>query len=266
MPDTHPLPALFIGHGNPMNALSDNVNSQTWRGLVADLEPAPRAVLVISAHWLTRGVAVTAMPRPRTLHDLTGFPAALNEFQYPAPGDPGLAATIADLLAPQQVALDADWGLDHGAWSVLTHLFPAAGIPVLQLSLDIGKTAAEHYAMALNLRPLRDRGVLILGSGNVVHNLSRMDWPHPDSAHDWASRFNERIRHHLLERDHLGLFELDDAEARLAAPTPEHYWPLLYVAAQQGPDEAMALFNDRIEYGAIGMLCCRVGSPPHTHA
>jgi 4,5-DOPA dioxygenase extradiol len=260
MPASHPTPALFIGHGNPMNALQSNADSQAWRAMVAGL-PRPRAVLAISAHWLTRGVAVTAMQQPRTIHDFAGFPAALNEFQYPARGDPQLAAEIAALLAPQKVALDADWGLDHGAWSVLTHLFPAADIPVLQLSLDASKTPAEHYAMAIKLRPLRDTGVLILGSGNVVHNLRRMDWNQPEGAFDWATRFNARIRQSLLDRDHAALFDLSSDDARLAVPTPEHYWPLLYIAAQQLPDEALQLFNDRIEYGAIGMLSFRVGFP-----
>ena len=254
------LPALFIGHGNPMNALSINTNSLAWRDKLVDL-PRPRAVLVISAHWLTRGVAVTAMAQPQTLHDFSGFPSTLNEFQYPAPGAPELATTIAALLAPEQVTLDSEWGLDHGAWSVLTHLFPAADIPVLQLSLDIGKSAAEHYELAKKLRPLRDLGVLILGSGNIVHNLRRMNWQQPDSAYDWATRFNARIQHSLLERDHAALFDLADDDAKLAVPTPEHYWPLLYIAAQQTADENLELFNDRTEYGAIGMLCCQVGSP-----
>jgi 4,5-DOPA dioxygenase extradiol len=253
------LPALFIGHGNPMIALSLNANSLAWRDKLGDL-PRPSAVLVISAHWLTRGVAVTAMAQPPTLHDFAGFPAALNEFRYPAPGAPELAKTLAALLAPEQVSLDSEWGLDHGAWSVLTHLFPAADIPVLQLSLDIAKSAAEHYELAKKLRPLRDQGVLILASGNIVHNLRRMNWQQPDSAYDWATRFNTRIQHSLRERVHAALFDLADDDAKLAVPTPEHYWPLLYIAAQQTANENLELFNDRTEYGAIGMLCCQVGS------
>ena len=229
------FPALFIGHGNPMNALSINANSQAWRDKLIDL-PRPRAVLVISAHWLTHGIAVTAMAQPQTLHDFAGFPAALNQFQYSAPGDPELATTIATLLTPEKVTLDTEWGLDHGAWSVLTHLFPAADIPVLQLSLEIGKSAAEHYELATKLRPLRDLGVLILGSGNIVHNLRRMNWQQPDAAFDWATRFNARIQHSLQDRDHAALFDLTDEDAKLAVPTPEHYWPLLYIAAQQTAD------------------------------
>jgi 4,5-DOPA dioxygenase extradiol len=256
----HPIPALFIGHGNPMNALTDNANSQAWHDKLVDL-PRPRAILVISAHWLTRGVAVTAMAQPQTLHDFAGFPAALNAIRYPAPGAPDLAKSLAALLAPEQVKLDSEWGLDHGAWTVLTHLYPAADIPVLQLSLDTAKSAAEHYELAKKLRPLRDQGVLILGSGNIVHNLRRMNWQQPDSAYDWATRFNARIQHSLQERDHAALFDLTDDDAKLAVPTPEHYWPLLYIAAQQAADENVELFNDRTEYGAIGMLCCQVGSP-----
>lgn len=258
-----PAPALFIGHGNPMNALQTNANSQSWRAMAAEL-PHPRGILVISAHWLTRGVAVTAMAQPETIHDFSGFPAALREFQYPAPGDPQLAAEIAALLAPETVTLDTEWGLDHGAWSVLAHLFPAAGIPVLQLSLDASRTAAEHYELATRLRPLRDAGVLILGSGNVVHNLRRMDWNHPDSAFDWATRFNDTVRQSLLDGDHASLTNLASDDAKLAAPTPEHYWPLLYVAAQQRPGDALHLFNDRIEYGSIGMVSCQVGAQPKT--
>lgn len=254
------FPALFIGHGNPINALSVNANSQAWRDQLIDL-PRPRAVLVISAHWLTRGIAVTAMAQPQTLHDFAGFPAALNEFQYPAPGDPELATAIAALLAPEKVTLDHEWGLDHGAWSVLTHLFPAADIPVLQLSLAIGKSAVEHYVLATKLRLLRDLGVLILGSGNIVHNLRRINWQQPEAAYDWATRFNARIQQCLLEHDHAALFDLADDDAKLAVPTPEHYWPLLYIAAQQTADENLELFNHRTEYGAISMLCCQVGSP-----
>ncbi len=265
MPATTPTPALFIGHGNPMHALGSNANSQAWQAMLAG-QPAPRAVLVVSAHWQTRGVAITAAAQPETLHDFSGFPAALHEFSYPARGDPELAAEVAALLAPQQVVLETARGLDHGAWSVLTHLFPAADIPVLQLSLDVTKTPAEHYAMALALRPLRTAGVLILGSGNVVHNLRAMDWNQPEGAFDWATRFNDSLRQSLLERDHATLFELTGDDARRAVPTPEHYWPLLYIAAQQFPDEPLQLFNDRIEYGAIGMLCCRIGPAPEARA
>ncbi|MBK6742940.1 MAG: 4,5-DOPA dioxygenase extradiol [Hydrogenophilales bacterium] len=258
---TPTLPALFIGHGNPMHALQDNAITQAWHGAVAGL-PRPRAILVISAHWLTRGTAVTAMAHPETLHDFEGFPRQLAEFDYPAPGDPALAQEIADLLGASSVALDLDWGLDHGAWSVLAHLYPRADIPVVQLSLDVTRRAAEHYALGRTLRPLRAAGVLVVGSGNVIHNLGLMDWRHPDSATDWARRFNDRLRDQLELADHNGLLELDSADAHLAVPTPEHYWPLLYIAALADAGETPAFFNDRIEYGSIGMLSFRIGAQP----
>ncbi len=244
-----------------MNTLERNLDSQVWREIGEGL-PRPRAILAISAHWQTRGVAVTAMDKPETIHDFAGFPPELYAFQYPAPGDPGLASRVAERLAPIPVALDADWGLDHGAWSVLAHLFPAADIPVVQLSLDAGRSAAGHLDLAARLAPLREEGVLILGSGNTVHNLRRMDWHRPESAHDWAERFDARVRSALRAADAAALARLvseGDADAQLAVPTPEHYLPLLYVAALARPDDTIQLFNERIEYGAIGMLGCRIG-------
>ncbi len=257
------MPALFIGHGNPMNAVEDNANSKLWREIAARL-PEPRAILAISAHWQTSGVAVTAMAQPETIHDFGGFPRELFEFQYPAPGDPQLAERVKNLLAPISVAADQDWGLDHGAWSVLAHLFPEADIPVVQLSLDGTRPPAWHYDLAIRLRSLRDEGVLILGSGNVVHNLGRMDWSRPEAAFDWADRFDAKVRQALLDGDHTSLVSLVSGssmteDARLAVPTLEHYLPMLYVAAQRREDEPVELFNDRIEYGSIGMLSCRVG-------
>jgi 4,5-DOPA dioxygenase extradiol len=255
------MPVLFIGHGNPMNAINDNANARVWRDIGA-VVPTPRAILVISAHWQTSGVAVGAMSRPETLHDFYGFPRALAEFDYPAPGDPELARRIADCLAPEPVAMDFGWGLDHGAWSILAHLRPNADIPVLQLSLDRNRSAAEHYRLAAGLAPLRREGVLILGSGNIVHNLGMMNWRQPEAAFDWAQRFEDRIQACLVAGDHDGLLALDDTDARLAVPTPEHYLPLLYIAALREPGEAIAFANERIEYGAIGMLCALVGMPP----
>jgi 4,5-DOPA dioxygenase extradiol len=257
------LPALFIGHGNPMNALGENANSLAWKTLAADL-PRPRVILAISAHWVTAGVAVTAMSQPETIHDFYGFPRRLAEFRYPAPGDPELARRVASLLTPTAVTLDSEWGLDHGTWSVLAHLYPEADIPVVQLSLNGREGAAWHLELARRLRPLRDEGVLILGSGNVVHNLGRMDWDRPDFAHDWASRFNDATRK-TLEAGDLGTLATyafpDDSlpDARLAVPTPEHYLPLLYIAALRDGNEPLSFFNDRIEYGAIGMMGVKVG-------
>lgn len=260
---SHTMPALFVGHGNPMNALDDNANTRAWNALAAEL-PRPRAVLAISAHWVTPGLAVTAMAEPETIHDFYGFPRRLAEVSYPAPGDPALAARVADLLAPEPVALDTEWGLDHGAWSVLVHLYPGADVPVVQLSLDGRLGADGHLALARRLRPLRDEGVLVLGSGNVVHNLGRMDWHRPEAAFDWAERFNAATKEALLagDLDRLAGFAFPDesmADARLAVPTAEHYLPLLYIAALRDAGERLAFFNDRMEYGAIGMLGLRVG-------
>jgi len=199
------------------------------------------------------------MAHPETLHDFHGFPRALAEFDYPAPGDPGLAAEIAARLAPEPVVLDQAWGLDHGAWSLLAHLYPGADIPVLQLSLDGRRPPAWHLALAARLRPLRAAGVLVLGSGNVVHNLARMDWRHPDAGYDWAMRFNARIRTALAAGDLAALLRLDDADAALSVPTPEHYLPLLYIAALAAPDEPPEFINDALCYGGIGMLGCAYG-------
>ncbi len=246
-----------------MNALEDNVNSRAWHALRTDL-PRPRAILAISAHWMTEGTAVTAMAEPETIHDFYGFPQKLAEFQYPAPGDPELARRAVSLLAPEPVRLDLEWGLDHGVWSVLAHLYPEADIPVVQLSLNGRQGAAWHLDLARRLRPLRDEGVLILGSGNVVHNLRRMDWGRPDASHDWATRFNTATREALQagDLDTLAALAFPDEtqpDAVLAVPTPEHYLPLLYIAALRDRNEPLALFNDRIEYGTIGMMSVIVG-------
>jgi 4,5-DOPA dioxygenase extradiol len=257
------MPTLFVGHGTPMNTLERNVNSDAWRRIAADL-PRPEAILAISAHWYAPGLAVTATDQPATLHDFSGFPRELFEFRYPAPGDPALAERVRELLAPLPVASDLEWGLDHGTWSVLAHLYPGADIPVVHLSLDSTQPPAWHADLARRLAPLRDEGVLILGSGNVVHNLRRMDLARPESVFGWAEHFSAEVRQALLAGNLAALVdcvseEVPREEVRLAVPTPEHYLPLLYVMAQQREDDAIRLFNDRIEYGSIGMLCCRVG-------
>ena len=254
------LPAIFLGHGSPMNTLTHNRYSAAWRAIGAAL-PRPKAILAVSAHWLRRGSAVTAMDRPPTIHDFAGFPTELFEVQYPAPGDPALAARVRELLAPVDVELDRSWGLDHGSWSVLAHLFPAADVPVVQLSLDATRPPSYHYALARRLAPLRTEGVLILASGNVVHNLRAMRWGEEAAPYEWARRFNEAVRAAVVRGDHDALIDYLrlDADAHLSVPTPEHYLPLLYVAAQQHPQEALTLPVDGIEYGSIGMLSVAVG-------
>jgi len=256
------MPAVFIGHGSPMNTLERNRYTDAWQRIGASM-PKPKAILCVSAHWMTRGTAVTAMDRPRTIHDFGGFPQELFEFQYPAPGSPRLAARVRDLLAPVNVQLDQSWGLDHGSWSVLAHLFPDANLPVVQLSLDAALEPSAHYALAARLAPLRDEGVLIVGSGNVVHNLGRILWAEDATPYDWAQRFNETVRARLAAREHQLLINYlafgDDA--RLSVPTSEHYLPLLYVLALQTADETITLPIDGIEHGSIGMLTAIVGPP-----
>ena len=256
------MPAVFFGHGSPMNALEQNRYTEAWRRIGASM-PKPEAILCVSAHWYIRGTAVTAMDRPRTIHDFGGFPRELFEAQYPAPGSPALAARVRDLLAPVDVRLDQTWGLDHGAWSVLLHAFPKADVPVVQLSLDASKSAHFHYELAARLTPLRDEGVLIVGSGNVVHNLDVIHWAEDAPPFAWAARFNDKLRAHLEAREHQPLIEFETfgEDGRLSIPTPEHYLPLLYVIAQQQQDEAILFPVDGIELGSIGMLTTLIGTP-----
>jgi 4,5-DOPA dioxygenase extradiol len=261
MASTARMPAVFFGHGSPMNALEQNRYTETWRHIGASL-PVPKAILCVSAHWYIRGTAVTAMDRPRTIHDFGGFPQELFEAQYPAPGSPALAARVRELLAPVSVQLDQTWGLDHGAWSVLAHVYPDANVPVVQLSLDASQPPQYHYDLGARLAPLRDEGVLIVGSGNVVHNLGRIQWAEDARPYDWATRFNEKARAHLAAREHQPLIDYLslDGDARLSVPTPEHYLPLLYVIASQTSNETASLPVDGIEYGSIGMLTTVVGT------
>lgn len=253
------MPALFVGHGSPMNALQRNRYTEAWRRLGASVPP-PRAVLCVSAHWYGRGTRVTAMAKPRTIHDFGGFPRELYEVQYPAPGDPALAGEIRELLAPLEVELDGSWGLDHGAWSVLVHLFPAADVPVVQLSLDGTQPAAFHYELGGRLAPLRDRGVLVVGSGNVVHNLQVYGRRPGVEPFDWAVRFEAEVRRLLDAGEHRPLiaYQTLGADARLAVPTPEHYLPLLYVIGPAG-GEPVSYPADGIEGGSISMLSVRIG-------
>ena len=254
------MPVIFFGHGSPMNTLASNQYTEAWRELGAGVR-RPKAILAISAHWVTRGTAVTAMAKPKTINDFGGFPQALFDVQYPARGEPALAARVRDLLAPVDVQLDQSWGLDHGTWSVLAHAFPAADVPVVQLSMDGTKPARYHYELGKHLAPLRDDGVLIVGSGNVVHNLMLMQRGTGVRAFDWAKRFNERVRDALSAGDHLALIEFDrlGEDARLSVPTPEHYLPLLYIAALQTEGETMTFTVDGYEAGSLGMLSAVAG-------
>jgi len=256
-------PAIFLAHGNPLNAVVETVYARSWEDLGQSLS-RPHAILVISAHWYLNGVAVTAMAAPRTIHDFGGFPLELYAVQYPAPGSPALAEEIASRLAPLPVRLDQDWGLDHGAWSVLCRLFPSAEIPVVQLSIDRRESGPFHYELGRRLAPLREEGVLILGSGNLVHNLAAYRWGQPDGPpEEWAVRFEERVRRSIVERDPLPLIEWETLgeEARLAIPTPEHYLPLLYVIGASQPSDQIDFPIAGVEGGTISMLSVRYAPP-----
>jgi 4,5-DOPA dioxygenase extradiol len=255
------MPAVFFGHGNPLNALEDNAYTRAWRALGARL-PRPAAVLAVSAHWYLPGTRVTAMPQPRTIHDFGGFPPELYRVRYPAPGDPALAQRVRALLAPTPVGLDHEWGLDHGTWSVLCHVFPEADVPVVQLSIDETQPPSFHYALGKRLAPLRDEGVLIVGSGNVVHNLHAYSWGrHPVEPFDWAVRFEDVVRQCLGSGDHgpLVAYESLGGDALLSVPTPEHYLPLLYVIALARPGEPVTFPTEGVDGGSVSMLSVQVG-------
>jgi len=254
------MPAIFFGHGNPMNALATNAWTQGWAAFGRSIA-RPRAVLCISAHWYLSGSLVTAMERPPTIHDFGGFPRELHEVDYAAPGDPELAKRIQILLSPVTVGLDENWGLDHGTWSVLRHVFPEADVPIVQLSLDETKPASFHYDLARQLSSLRDEGVLIVGSGNLVHNLHTYSWGRrPVEPFDWGVRFEQRARDLIATREHASLinYEALGPDAMLAIPTPEHYLPLLYVLAQQQQGETTTFPVAGFDGGSISMLSVRV--------
>ena len=251
----HRQPAVFIGHGSPMYALEPNRHTDAWAALGKRIHK-PDAILVISAHWLTRGVWLTAMPQPKTIHDFGGFPEALFQIQYLAPGSPALAQRVQSLLKQAVVLEEHEWGIDHGAWSVLRYLYPHADVPVVQLSLDGSLRAEEHYTLAKQLAPLRDDNILILGSGNIVHNLRLIDWG-PDAVPlPWATEFNQFFKSQILAQQHLPLLDWQGAgdAARLSIPTPEHYWPALYPLALQDSGERVEIITNGIEMGSISML------------
>lgn len=256
-----PMPAIFFGHGNPMNALQSNAWTAGWAA-IGEALPRPRAVLCVSAHWYLPATLVTAMARPRTIYDFGGFPRELYEVEYPAPGDPEFARRLRDLLDPVSAGLDNQWGLDHGTWSVLLHLFPEADIPVVQLSIDETQPAIFHYEVGKRLSPLRDEGVLVIGSGNLVHNLHTYAWGrHKVEPFDWAVRFETRARELLLAGDDAQLinYERLGSDARLSAPTPDHYLPLLYVIALRREGETMSFPVEGFDGGSISMLTIQVG-------
>ena len=253
------MPAIFIGHGSPMNAISVNRYTQAWTAW-ARRSPRPRAILSISAHWFTRGTGVTAGSNPKTIHDFGGFPQELFDVQYPAPGDPALAAEVKTLLRPLEVQLDHTWGLDHGTWQVAVHLFPQADVPVVQLSIDATQAARFHYELGQRLAPLRDTGVLILGSGNVVHNLGALVRRDAAPPIDWATRFSDFVRRSILNRDHEALIDFASRgqDAALAVPTPEHYLPLLYVLGTQTAEDAADLIVEGSEFASLDMMSVAV--------
>ena len=256
-----PMPAIFIGHGNPMNALASNDFTKAWTYCGSAIAK-PRAVISISAHWYVSGTLVTGMQTPRTIHDFGGFPSELYQIEYPAPGDPELAELTAKLLAPLPVEQDHQWGLDHGTWSVLCHVFPEAEIPIVQLSIDRTQAPSFHYDLAKKLAPLRDEGVLVIGSGNLVHNLRAYSWnSHRVEPLDWGVRFEGRIRAYLESGDHQPLINYPSMghDAMLAVPTPDHYLPLLYVIALQKKEDPVSFPVEGFDGGSVSMLAVRVG-------
>lgn len=255
------LPAIFIGHGNPMNAIGQNAYTEAWSEIGRSM-PKPKALLCVSAHWYIPAVAVTAMVRPRTIHDFGGFPRELFEFQYPAPGSPELAGRVKEIVG-EGVHLDqGKWGLDHGTWSVLAHVFPEADIPVVQLSINETEPPAFHYKLGRSLAPLRDEGVLIVGSGNIVHNLHTYAWgKHDAEPFDWAVRFDEKIRDLITSGDHEPAvnYESLGRDALLSVPTPDHYLPLLYIAALAEKGDEISFPAGGFDGGSISMTAVRIG-------
>ncbi|MFY7758132.1 MAG: 4,5-DOPA dioxygenase extradiol [Flavobacterium stagni] len=257
------MPVLFIGHGSPMNGIEDNDFSKSWAAMGQSI-PKPSAVLVVSAHWLTRGTHITAMEQPKTIHDFGGFPDELFRVQYPAPGSPELAVETQKIITSVPVELDHEWGLDHGTWTVVRHMYPKADIPVLQLSIDYSKSPQFHYDLAKELSALRKKGVLIIGSGNMVHNLGKVAWDklnEPEYGYDWALEINQTFKDKIVGKDHKSLIEYQKlgSAALLAIPTPDHYYPLLYTLGLQTEKDAIQFFNDRTVGGSLTMTSVKIG-------
>jgi 4,5-DOPA dioxygenase extradiol len=257
------MPVLFIGHGSPMNGIEDTEFSRRWTKMAGEI-PRPKAVLVVSAHWFTKGTKITAMDFPETIHDFGGFPQELFEVQYPTPGNPVLAKETAELLHSANVELDHDWGLDHGTWTVVRHMYPGADIPVLQLSIDYTKGPQYHYDLAKELYALRQKGVLIIGSGNMVHNLRMLAWDKlndPEYGYDWAKQMNSTFKELIHNGDHKPLINYSSLgrEAMLAIPTPEHYLPLMYTLGLQSAKDDVSFFNDTTLAGSLTMTSVKFG-------
>lgn len=261
--ETKKMPVLFLGHGSPMNAIEENEFVRGFRNIGKDI-PTPKAILIISAHWETKGTLVTAMQKPRTIHDFGGFPQALFDVQYPAPGSPELANETKRLIKKVQVGLDESWGLDHGAWSVVKHLYPKADVPIIQMSIDYTQGAQYHYDLAKELASLRKKGILIIGSGNMVHNLGMVAWDklNTDSyGYDWAIEANDKMKHLILSDNHQPLihFKSQGRAFDLAIPSPEHYLPLLYTLALKESNEQASFFNDKPVGGSLTMTSVKIG-------
>ncbi len=262
-PTTQRMPVLFLGHGSPMNAIEENQFVQGFRKAASEI-PKPNAILCISAHWYTAGTKVTAMDLPQTIHDFGGFPQALFDVQYPAPGNPGLAKETADLLAPVMVEEDHQWGLDHGAWSVIRHMYPDADIPVIQMSIDYTKPPQYHFDLAKRLEKLREKGVLIIGSGNIIHNLRLIDWRNINTVGagwDWAIEAREKTNQWLLEGNFNAIvnYHQQGTSLQYAVPSPDHYLPLLYSLGLKQPSEDLSLFNDELIGGSLSMTSVKIG-------
>lgn len=256
------MPVLFVGHGSPMNAIEENEFTLYWKKLAAEIEK-PKAVLCISAHWLTRGTFVTAMNHPKTIHDFGGFPQALFDVNYPAPGNPELAEETAKLITSTSVGLDHEWGLDHGTWSIVKNMYPNAEIPVLQLSIDYSQPAQYHYDLAKQLSALRKKGVLIIGSGNMVHNLGMVAWDKLNESFgfDWAIEMNSIFKKKIEENDHTALIQYEklSSAAKLAVPTPDHYYPLIYTLGLKEEKDSISFFNDKPVAGSLTMTSVKFG-------
>jgi len=260
---TEKMPVLFLGHGSPMNAIEENQFVQGFRNISREI-PKPNAILCISAHWFTNGTFVTAMQNPKTIHDFYGFPKELFEVQYPAPGNPELAKKTAELLLPEIVEEDHSWGLDHGAWSVIKHLYPNAEIPVIQLSIDYTKPPQYHFDLAKKLQKLREKGILIIGSGNIVHNLRMVDWKNINTVGagwDWAVEAREKTNNWLLDGNFQNLIDYQKQGIALqtAVPSPDHYLPLIYSLGLKEKSENLSLFNDELIGGSLSMTSVRIG-------